>query len=85
MKSAVVRCLVVALAGLGSTEAVAQRSRAHRSLPRERPEGPKPFAFPRVPATTLRPADDGIIHWNTPNKDGNLGGPGTGGSGGGRG
>jgi hypothetical protein len=85
MKSAMVRCLVVALAGLGSTETVAQRGRAHRAPPRERTEGPPLFAFPRVPATTSRPADDGIIHWNTPNKDGNLGGPGTGGSGGGGG
>jgi hypothetical protein len=30
-------------------------------------------------------ADDGIVRWNTPNKDGNLGGPSTGGSGGGGG
>lgn len=72
------------LAGSASLPAEAQRGRAHRAAPRATTEAP-PFGYPRLPTTTLRPADDGIIHWNTPNKDGNLGGPGTGGSGGGGG
>lgn len=81
MRSALARWLMVALAGFGSTPAVARHSRAYRSVPRERIQPPQP-SYLRPPATTLRPADDGIIHWNTPNKDGNLGGPGAGGGGG---
>jgi len=75
---------MVALAGVVSTEAFAQRRRTPRAVPRPTIEAPQ-FGNPRLPTTTLRPPDDGIIHWNTPNKDGNLGGPGTGGSGGGGG
>jgi hypothetical protein len=84
MRSALIRWFVVALAGFASTQAVAQRSRAYRSFPRERIEAPQ-LGYRRPPITTVRPSEDGIIHWNTPNKDGNLGGPGTGGGGGGGG
>lgn len=84
MHSAAIRWLVVALAVFVSTEAVARRSRASSPAPRGATAF-SPFAFPRPPNTAPRPAGDGIIHWNTPNKDGNLGGPGTGGGGGGGG
>lgn len=84
MRTAVIRCLAAALAGSVGTEAVAQNARTRRSAPRPTIEAPQ-FGYRRLPTTTLRPPDDGIIHWNTPNKDGNLGGPGTGGSGGGGG
>jgi hypothetical protein len=79
-----VKWLLVALALVGSTPALAQRHRANRPQGRV-PIAAPPFGALRPPTTTLRPADDGIIHWNTPNKDGNLGGPGTGGGGGGGG
>lgn len=79
-----VRWLVVALAVFGSTPAVAARVRADRSHRRGAIQA-QPFFYPRPSTTTLRAPDDGIIHWNTPNKDGNLGGPGTGGGGGGGG
>ncbi|MCJ2095354.1 hypothetical protein MKK67_23045 [Methylobacterium sp. J-072] len=78
-----VKWLMVALAVLAGTPAVAQRDRANRG--RRGAIEALPFGAPRVPAARLRPPDDGIIHWNTPNKDGNLGGPGTGGGGGGGG
>ncbi|WP_092043246.1 hypothetical protein [Methylobacterium pseudosasicola] len=85
MTGAPLRWLVVALACLGSTPAIAERVRAERPY-RRGPITAPPFGRPRPPpTTTLRPPDDGIIHWNTPNKDGNLGGPGTGGGGGGGG
>jgi hypothetical protein len=84
MRTALTRWVMVALTISVSTEAIAQRGRAHRAAPRPTIEAPQ-FGYPRLPTTTLRPPDDGIIHWNTPNKDGNLGGPGTGGSGGGGG
>ncbi len=84
MRTALIRWLVVALAGSMGTAALAQRGRAHRAAPRAAIEAPQ-FGNPRRPTTPPRPSDDGIIHWNTPNKDGNLGGPGTGGSGGGGG
>ena len=84
MMSALVKWLVLALAVLGSTPAVAHRVRTDRSQRREVTGAPQ-FGVPRAPTTTPRPPDDGIIHWNTPNKDGNLGGPGTGGGGGGGG
>jgi hypothetical protein len=83
MRSPMVRWLVAVLALTASTEAVARRRRPSTPPPRAPVE--TPFADPRLPATRLRPPDDGIIHWNTPNKDGNLGGPGTGGGGGGGG
>ncbi|CAM2766738.1 hypothetical protein ACLBXJ_20085 [Methylobacterium mesophilicum] len=79
-----VRWLVVALAVFGSTPAFARGVRADRAHRREGIQA-QPFFYPRPPTTTLRAPDDGIIHWNTPNKDGNLGGPGTGGGGGGGG
>ncbi|MDQ0518923.1 hypothetical protein [Methylobacterium gregans] len=75
--------LVVGLAVFESTSAAAQRGRLHRLFPRERQEAPR-LDPPRPPAVSP-PADDGIIRWNTPNKDGNLSGPGMGGSGGGGG
>lgn len=84
MRSAVITGLLVALAISGSAQAVARDRRPYRAPHREGIATP-PFAYPRPPGTRLRPADDGIIHWNTPNKDGNLGGPSTGGSGGGGG
>ncbi|SEN80857.1 hypothetical protein SAMN02799625_01914 [Methylobacterium sp. UNC300MFChir4.1] len=84
MTGAAIRWLVVALAGFVSTEAVARRSRASSPAPRGATAF-SPSAFPRPPNTAPRPPGDGIIHWNTPNKDGNLGGPGTGGGGGGGG
>jgi hypothetical protein len=84
MRTALIRWVVVALTSVVSTAAVAQRSRAYRSFPRERIEAPQ-LGYRRPPITTVRPSEDGIIHWNTPNKDGNLGGPGTGGGGGGGG
>jgi hypothetical protein len=84
MRGAAVRWFVVALAGFWSTEAFARRHRASSTSPRGAIAAP-PFSSLRPPTTTLRPPDDGIIHWNTPNKDGNLGGPGTGGGGGGGG
>ncbi|CAA2157150.1 hypothetical protein MBRA_02558 [Methylobacterium brachiatum] len=74
-----VKWLLVAVAIVGSTPVVAQRHRANRPQGRGPIAAPQ-FGVPRPPTTTLRPADDGIIHWNTPNKDGNLGGPGTGGA-----
>ena len=82
MRTALVGWCVAAVAGLGSPDAVAQHGRAHRAPPRGGNEAP-PFAIPRLPTPTLRPRDDGIIYWNTPNRDGNLGGPGAGGSSGG--
>lgn len=84
MKRATARWFVAALAGIASLPAEAQGGRGNRTPPRLRIQA-RPPAFPRPPTTRLRPPDDGIIHWNTPNKDGNLGGPGTGGSGGGGG
>jgi hypothetical protein len=84
MRPALIRWLAAALAGSVGTAAVAQNARTRRSAPRPTIEAPQ-FGYPRLPTTTLRPPDDGIIHWNTPNKDGNLGGPGAGGSGGGGG
>lgn len=84
MRAAMVKWLLVAVAIVGSTPAFAQRHRANRPQGRGPIAAPQ-FGVPRLPTTTLRPADDGIIHWNTPNKDGNLGGPGTGGGGGGGG
>jgi hypothetical protein len=84
MKGGLITWFVVALTGILSAAAVAQGGRAHRTVPRATIEAPR-FDYPRLPTTTLRAPDDGIIHWNTPNKDGNLGGPGTGGSGGGGG
>lgn len=76
--------LLVVLASLGSAQAVARHKRAYRAPHRDEIATP-PFAYPQPPDTRLRPPDDGIIHWNTPNKDGNLGGPSTGGPGGGGG
>jgi hypothetical protein len=84
MRTALISWVVVALTSVVSTAAVAQRGRAHRTDPRPTIEATQ-FGYPRLPTTTLRPPNDGIIHWNTPNKDGNLGGPGTGGGGGGGG
>ncbi|MCJ2059083.1 hypothetical protein MKL09_21395 [Methylobacterium sp. J-048] len=80
MKNPLVQWL--ALAVFGSTPAVAQRVRVDRSHRRAAIAAQR-FGDPRPPTTTLRAPNDGIIHWNTPNKDGNLGGPGTGGGGGG--
>lgn len=82
MRTALIRWFVVALIGVVSTGAIARRGRAHRTVPRPTTKAPQ-LGFSQPPTTKLRPADDGIIHWNTPNKDGNLGGPGTGGGGGG--
>ena len=82
MRTAPLRMLMVALTVSVSTAAVAQRRRIHRAAPRATIEAPQ-SSFPQPPATRLRPQDDGIIHWNTPNKNGNLGGPGAGGSSGG--
>jgi hypothetical protein len=84
MRGVKVRWLVAALAGFGSAPAGAERSRPHRSFSHGTIKT-RQFDAPRLPVPRLRPADDGIIHWNTPNKDGNLGGPGTGGGNGGGG
>ena len=84
MGRTMVRWLAAARAGLVSVPAEAQRGRTYRSAPRGRIEAPR-FGDPRLPNAAVRPVEDGIIHWNTPNKDGNLGGPGTGGGGGGGG
>ncbi|TXN00698.1 hypothetical protein FV242_21230 [Methylobacterium sp. WL64] len=84
MRRATAMRLVIALAGFASDPAAAQHRGADRPHRRGTIERLR-FGVPPPPATTLRPADDGIIHWNTPNKDGNLGGPGTGGGGGGGG
>lgn len=83
MESAVIRWLVLGLALCASTSADAQR-RPDRPSPRARQEAPR-FGLPGPPRTIAPPAEDGIIRWNTPNKDGNLGGPSAGGSGGGGG
>ncbi|GJE10398.1 hypothetical protein [Methylobacterium longum] len=82
MRAVLVGWFAAALAGPGSLDAVAQPGRGHRVPPRGRAEAPS-VAVPRSPAPTLRSRDGGIIYWNTPNKDGNLGGPGAGGSSGG--
>ncbi|WCS23658.1 hypothetical protein LOK46_21180 [Methylobacterium sp. NMS14P] len=84
MSAALIRWFMVALMISVSTAADAQRRRIHRAAPRARIEALQ-LGFSRPPATVLQPSGDGIIHWNTPNKDGNLGGPGTGGGGGGGG
>lgn len=83
MRQAMARWLVVGLAIFAGTSAVAQRGRTDRLVPRGRQEAPRPNP-PKSPAMSPQ-ADDGIIRWNTPNKDGNLSGPGAGGSGGGGG
>lgn len=83
MKAALTGWIVMVLAGPVTDAAAAQRDRASRPVPRTMRQ-PTPFGASRVPPV-LRPPDEGIIHWNTPNRDGNLGGAGTGGSGGGGG
>jgi hypothetical protein len=82
MTSTAIRWLAAVFAVVLSAEAAAQRGRRPRGMPPAVTAAPRFPAF-RLPSTTPRPPDDGIIHWNTPNKDGNLGGPGTGGGGGG--
>lgn len=84
MIALLIRLFTAALMISASTVADAQRGRTRRAAPQAKIEAPQ-FRYPLPSTTVLRPPSDGIIHWNTPNKDGNLGGPGTGGGGGGGG
>lgn len=83
MKTVSIGWIVMVLTGLTTEATAARQIWRDRPVPRATRQPPS-WGPPRVPI--LRPTpDDGIIRWNTPNKDGNLGGSGTGGSGGGGG
>jgi hypothetical protein len=76
--------LVTLIALLLSLDAGAARSGRDRWVGGRRAPQSSRLTDQRI-SPDLRPPSDGIIHWNTPNADGNLGGPSTGGGGGGGG
>lgn len=66
---------------VGSTPVLAQRSGVSRTsgAPALRESGGPAASSRQTPMYTQPPGRTGTIGWNTPNQDGNLGGPGAGG------
>lgn len=77
------RTIIISMLALAATAAATQAEAQARREAGARPE----LGTARAPAYGQRdrysqpPGRSGIIRWNTPNADGNFGGPGTGGGG----
>lgn len=77
----VLSAILAAGLAVGSAPALAQRSGSSRmsGAPTSRESGSPAATSRQTPMYTQPPGRTGTVGWNTPNQDGNLGGPGAGG------